>query len=180
MQHQSFLRNKTTFFIVTVVIALSWPKISSDFHGWHSNVCYRSTLGTFRSLKKNFWETFLCFSPQQLLREIENKEHKADREQELEITWEPGLREATEELVANKIKEKEKKKMAPWEIYLQNKKEKRKEKRMEKESLKKRYVQIVMVIFFLYQYNTFWHNSIVVVCTLYCDVIGYHRNRKAN
>lgn len=74
----------------------------------------------------------------QLLREIENKEHKADREQELEITWEPGLREATEELVANKIKEKEKKKMAPWEIYLQNKKEKRKEKRMEKESLKKR------------------------------------------
>ena len=57
--------------------------------------------------------------------------------------------------MANKIKEKEKKKMAPWEIYLQNKKEKRKEKRMEKESLKKRYVQIVMVIFFLYQYNTF-------------------------
>jgi len=74
----------------------------------------------------------------QLLREIEDKEYKADREQELEITWEPGLREATEDLVTSKIKEKERKKMTPWETYLENKKEKRKEKRMGKETSKKR------------------------------------------
>ena len=71
------------------------------------------------------------------MREIEDKDHKADREQELEITWEPGLREATENLVTNKMKEKERKGMTPWETYQQNKKEKRKEKRMGKDTTKK-------------------------------------------
>lgn len=83
--------------------------------------------------------SWICLLPcqQQLLREIEDKECKADREQELEITWEPGLREATEDLVTSKIKEKERKKMTPWETYLENKKEKRKDKRMGKETSKK-------------------------------------------
>ena len=76
---------------------------------------------------------FLLPFQQQLLREIEDKERKNDKDQELEITWEPGLREATEDLVTNKLKEKEKKKMTPWETYLQSKKEKRKEKRTGKE-----------------------------------------------
>ena len=71
------------------------------------------------------------------MREIEDKECKTNREQELEITWEPGLREATEDLVTSKMKEKEKKKMTPWETYLQNKKERRKEKRGGKDTSKK-------------------------------------------
>lgn len=75
----------------------------------------------------------------QLLREIEDKERKTDRDQELEITWEPGLREATEDLVTNKMKEKETKKLTPWETYLQNKKEKRKEKRLGKDTSKKQF-----------------------------------------
>ena len=80
---------------------------------------------------------FLLPFQQQLLREIEDKERKNDKDQELEITWEPGLREATEDLVTNKLKEKERKKMTPWETYLQSKKEKRKEKRTGKETSNK-------------------------------------------
>lgn len=53
----------------------------------------------------------------------------------MEITWEPGLQETTQELVTSKLKEKERTQMTPWETYLQNKKEKRKEKRKEKETL---------------------------------------------
>jgi len=60
----------------------------------------------------------------------------SDRDQELEITWEPGLRETTEDLVSSKMKEKERKEMTPWESYLQTKKEKRKEKRKEKQATK--------------------------------------------
>ena len=78
---------------------------------------------------------FLLPWQQELLKEIEDKERKADRDQELEITWEPGLRETTEDLVTSKLKEKEKKQMTPWESYLQNKKEKKKEKRKEKETV---------------------------------------------
>ncbi|CAH3174378.1 unnamed protein product [Porites lobata] len=73
----------------------------------------------------------------QLLREIEEKDREADREQEIEITWEPGLQEATEGLVTNKMKEKERKEMTPWETYLQNKKDKRKEKQTTKDASKK-------------------------------------------
>lgn len=72
----------------------------------------------------------------ELLKEIDDKERKSDRDQELEITWEPGLRETTEDLVTSKMKEKERKEMTPWESYLQTKKEKRKEKRKEKQATK--------------------------------------------
>ena len=82
-------------------------------------------------------EIFLLSFPQQLLKEIEDKEKKNDGEQDLEITWEPGLQETTEEMVKNKLKEKEGKNITPWEHYLQKRKQKRKEKRMQKESLKK-------------------------------------------
>ncbi|KAM7440683.1 pre-rRNA-processing protein esf1 [Porites harrisoni] len=73
----------------------------------------------------------------QLLREIEEKDCEADREQEIEITWEPGLQEATEGMVTNKMKEKERKDLTPWETYLQNKKDKRKEKQTRKDASKK-------------------------------------------
>lgn len=70
------------------------------------------------------------------MKEIQDKERKSDRDQELEITWEPGLRETTEDLVTSKMKEKERKEMTPWESYLQTKKEKKKEKRKGKEASK--------------------------------------------
>ena len=79
---------------------------------------------------------FLLPWQQELLREIEDKERKSDRDQELEITWEPGLRETTEDLVTSKMKEKKRKEMTPWESYLQTIKEKRKEKRKGKEASK--------------------------------------------
>lgn len=81
--------------------------------------------------------SFTLFCLKQLLREIEEKDHEADREQEIEITWEPGLQEATEGMVTNKMKEKERKEMTPWETYLQNKKEKRKEKQTRKDASNK-------------------------------------------
>ena len=81
---------------------------------------------------------FLLPWQQELLKEIEEKERKSDRDQELEITWEPGLRETTEDLVSGKMKEKERREMTPWESYLQTKKEKRKEKRKGKEASKNR------------------------------------------
>ena len=81
--------------------------------------------------------SFTLFCLKQLLREIEEKDHEADREQEIEITWEPGLQEATEGMVTNKMKEKERKEMTPWETYLQNKKDKRKEKQTTKDASKK-------------------------------------------
>lgn len=73
----------------------------------------------------------------QLLKDIEDKESKNDGEQDLEITWEPGLQETTEELVKNKLKQKEGKNITPWEHYLQKRKQKKKERRMQKESLKR-------------------------------------------
>lgn len=84
---------------------------------------------------------FLLPWQQELLKEIDDKERKSDRDQELEITWEPGLRETTEDLVTSKMKEKERKEMTPWESYLQTKKEKRKEKRKEKQATKNTWVQ---------------------------------------
>ena len=72
-----------------------------------------------------------------MLREIEEKDCEANREQEIEITWEPGLQEATEGMVTNKMKEKERKDLTPWETYLQNKKDKRKEKQTRKDTSNK-------------------------------------------
>lgn len=72
-----------------------------------------------------------------LVRDLDKeKQEKEDADTEMEITWEPGLKETTEELVAKKLEEKDTDK-SPWQQYLEKKKEKRKEKkeqeRMEKE-----------------------------------------------
>ena len=96
------------------------------------------------------FEIFLLSFSQQLLKEIEDKESKNDGEQDLEITWEPGLQETTEELVKNKLKEKEGKNVTPWEHYLQKRKQKKKEKRMQKESLKKQWAHITCIDFFFF------------------------------
>ncbi|XP_072240138.1 ESF1 homolog [Leuresthes tenuis] len=65
----------------------------------------------------------------ELLRGIQDKEKKLqeDKDMEMEITWVPGLKEATEQLVKKKLEGKDE--LTPWEGYLQKKKEKKKQKK---------------------------------------------------
>ncbi|XP_064624049.1 ESF1 homolog isoform X2 [Lineus longissimus] len=65
-----------------------------------------------------------------LLQGIESKEkNKGEKDMEMEITWEPGLRDTTADLIKKKAEEKD---ATPWEQYLMKKKEKKKKKREEK------------------------------------------------
>ncbi|MFT7806182.1 ESF1 homolog isoform X2 [Arapaima gigas] len=64
----------------------------------------------------------------ELLKSINDKEQKAeDKAMEMEVTWVPGLKEATEQLVKKKLEGKAQ--LTPWEEFLQKKKEKKKQKR---------------------------------------------------
>lgn len=70
-----------------------------------------------------------------ILASIQNeKEQKNKDEIEMEVTWEPGLKETTEDLVKKK---QDKNTLTPWELYLENKKDKKKKKREEKKSEQK-------------------------------------------
>ncbi|KAM4595186.1 ESF1 homolog [Fundulus diaphanus] len=64
----------------------------------------------------------------ELLKSIQVKERKLqeDRDMEMEITWVPGLKETTEQLVKKKLEDKER---TPWEEYLQKKQQKKKQKK---------------------------------------------------
>ncbi|KAM7394788.1 hypothetical protein PAMP_021571 [Pampus punctatissimus] len=68
----------------------------------------------------------------QLLKGIQDKEKKLqeDRDMEMEITWVPGLKETTEQLVKKKLEGKDK--LTPWEEFLQKKKEKKKQKKSQR------------------------------------------------
>ncbi|XP_013781051.1 ESF1 homolog [Limulus polyphemus] len=57
-----------------------------------------------------------------LLLEIDNEEKDKDQDVEMQITWEPGLKETAEGLVKKKKKEKE---LTPWEEYLDKRKKKK-------------------------------------------------------
>lgn len=65
----------------------------------------------------------------ELLKGIQVKEKKLheDRDMEMEITWVPGLKETTEQLVKKKLEGKNK--LTPWEGFLQKKKDKKKQKK---------------------------------------------------
>ncbi|XP_071962533.1 ESF1 homolog [Antedon mediterranea] len=69
-----------------------------------------------------------------LLKEVNESEQKEseNNDMEMEITWETGLKEETEELVKKKLSSKEEE-MTPWEKYLK----KRREKKMEKIEIRK-------------------------------------------
>ncbi|XP_076329221.1 ESF1 homolog isoform X2 [Tachypleus tridentatus] len=54
-----------------------------------------------------------------LLLEIDSKEKDKSQDVEMQITWEPGLKESAEDLVKSKKKEKE---LTPWEEYLDKRK----------------------------------------------------------
>ncbi|XP_061626138.1 ESF1 homolog [Phyllopteryx taeniolatus] len=71
---------------------------------------------------------------QQLLRGLQDKEKKRqqeDKNMEMEITWVPGLKEVTEQLVKKKLEQKEQQ-LTPWADFMQKKKDKKKKKKTQK------------------------------------------------
>lgn len=68
----------------------------------------------------------------ELLKGIQEKEKKVqeDKDMEMEVTWVPGLKEATEQLVKKKLEAKDV--QTPWEEFLQKKREKKKQKKCER------------------------------------------------
>uniref|UniRef100_A0A3P9C9F5 ESF1, nucleolar pre-rRNA processing protein, homolog (S. cerevisiae) n=1 Tax=Maylandia zebra TaxID=106582 RepID=A0A3P9C9F5_9CICH len=69
----------------------------------------------------------------ELLKGIQEKEKKVqeDKDMEMEVTWVPGLKETTEQLVKKKLEAKDV--LTPWEEFLQKKREKKKQKKCESE-----------------------------------------------
>lgn len=59
----------------------------------------------------------------------EDKSRKKKKEVEMEVTWEPGLKEATEKILKKKENTKD---QTPWQQYLMKKKEKRQKKKEER------------------------------------------------
>ncbi|XP_014218188.1 ESF1 homolog [Copidosoma floridanum] len=71
-----------------------------------------------------------------LVKSIEEaEEKKKDKDVELEVTWGLGIKEKTEQLLKEKEKIKQQESLAPFEKYLQKRKEKIKAKREEKKKL---------------------------------------------
>ncbi|TKS68803.1 ESF1 -like protein ABT1-associated protein [Collichthys lucidus] len=68
----------------------------------------------------------------ELLKGIQSKEKKLqeDKNMEMEITWVPGLKETTEQLVKKKLEGKDK--LTPWEEFLEKKKDKKKQKKSQR------------------------------------------------
>uniref|UniRef100_A0A3Q3SNL7 ESF1, nucleolar pre-rRNA processing protein, homolog (S. cerevisiae) n=1 Tax=Mastacembelus armatus TaxID=205130 RepID=A0A3Q3SNL7_9TELE len=71
-----------------------------------------------------------------LLKGIQDKDKKLqeDKDMEMEITWVPGLKETTEQLVKKKLEAKDN--LTPWEDFLQKKKEKKKQKKAQRKQVK--------------------------------------------
>nr|XP_046232382.1 ESF1 homolog [Scatophagus argus]XP_046232392.1 ESF1 homolog [Scatophagus argus] len=65
----------------------------------------------------------------ELLKGIQDKEKRLqeDKDMEMEITWVPGLKETTEQLVKKKLEGKDK--LTPWEVFLEKKKDRKKQKK---------------------------------------------------
>ncbi|XP_074655065.1 ESF1 homolog [Tubulanus polymorphus] len=66
-----------------------------------------------------------------LLKGLDGDKKKSEEDMEMEITWEPGLKGATETILKKKTDSKE---LTPWEEYLKKKREKKKQKRAEKKN----------------------------------------------
>ncbi|XP_070578083.1 ESF1 homolog [Ptychodera flava] len=64
----------------------------------------------------------------ELLKGLDDKEEKHDKEMEMDIRWEPGLKETTEELVKKKDETED---LTSWQQYQKKKKEKKKAKKTE-------------------------------------------------
>uniref|UniRef100_A0A3Q4HS40 ESF1, nucleolar pre-rRNA processing protein, homolog (S. cerevisiae) n=1 Tax=Neolamprologus brichardi TaxID=32507 RepID=A0A3Q4HS40_NEOBR len=72
----------------------------------------------------------------ELLKGIQEKEKKVqeDKDMEMEVTWVPGLKETTEQLVKKKLEAKDA--LTPWEDFLQKKREKKKQKKCESKQVR--------------------------------------------
>ncbi|TDH15628.1 hypothetical protein EPR50_G00010700 [Perca flavescens] len=83
-----------------------------------------------RSKKKKSEEQISKY--RELLKGIRNKETKLheERDMEMEVTWVPGLKETTEQLVKKKLEGKDK--LTPWEDFLQKKKDRKKQKKSQR------------------------------------------------
>ncbi|KAG8224265.1 hypothetical protein J437_LFUL001645 [Ladona fulva] len=69
-----------------------------------------------------------------LIKEIQEREKaKSDKDVEMEVTWGIGLKEKTEKLVKEKLKE-QKEELTPFEKYLEKRKEKKKLKKKERKA----------------------------------------------
>ncbi len=75
----------------------------------------------------------MYFKIQELLEEINKKEQEDEGENEMEVTWEVGLKESAEELIKRKKNEKESKDLTPWENYQNERKQKKKMKQQTKD-----------------------------------------------
>ena len=75
----------------------------------------------------------MYFKIQELLEEINKKEQRDEGENEMEVTWEVGLKESAEELIKRKKNEKESKDLTPWENYRNERKQKKKMKQQTKD-----------------------------------------------
>nr|AAH54666.1 Zgc:66241 [Danio rerio] len=79
----------------------------------------------------------------ELLKSIQDKDKKKeddDNNMNMEITWVPGLKESTENLVKKKMMGKDR--LTPWEEFLEKKKEKKREKRKGKKEVVEAELQI--------------------------------------
>ncbi|XP_029706828.1 ESF1 homolog isoform X1 [Takifugu rubripes] len=96
---------------------------------WKQAVTFVSAAGEATKEKKN--EEQMC-KYRELLRGIQEKDKKLqeDKDVEMEITWVPGLKETTEQLVKKKLEEQNQ--LTPWEEFLQKKKEKKKLKKSQR------------------------------------------------
>uniref|UniRef100_A0A3B4V7Y1 ESF1, nucleolar pre-rRNA processing protein, homolog (S. cerevisiae) n=1 Tax=Seriola dumerili TaxID=41447 RepID=A0A3B4V7Y1_SERDU len=68
----------------------------------------------------------------ELLRGLQDREKKLqeDKDMQMEITWVPGLKETTEQLVKKKLEGNDQ--LTPWEEFLQKKKERKKQKKSQR------------------------------------------------
>uniref|UniRef100_A0A671VQ75 ESF1, nucleolar pre-rRNA processing protein, homolog (S. cerevisiae) n=1 Tax=Sparus aurata TaxID=8175 RepID=A0A671VQ75_SPAAU len=80
--------------------------------------------------KKKSEEQILKY--RELLKGIQEKEKKLqeDKAMEMEISWVPGLKETTEQLVKKKLEGKDQ--LTPWEDFLERKKERKKQKKSQR------------------------------------------------
>ncbi|XP_049576400.1 ESF1 homolog isoform X2 [Syngnathus scovelli] len=68
------------------------------------------------------------------LHDKESKEQQEAQKMEMEVTWVPGLKEATEQLVKKKLEKKQQQQPTPWEEFLQKKRDKKAAKKINKKA----------------------------------------------
>ncbi|XP_054634336.1 ESF1 homolog [Dunckerocampus dactyliophorus] len=102
-----------------------------DLHHLHdqpeSEGCLSASAGKQEEEKKKKKSEEQLSKYRQLLKGIQDKEKQQDKDMEMEVTWVPGLKETTEQLVKKKMEKKEA--LTPWQEFLQKKKDKKKQKK---------------------------------------------------